>query len=294
MRDFALLVTGVALGVLLQRSADGWLAGSDATAVRRLQPREDDAPAAEPGSTSAVHVTPTDLYATLHLAHLDGEGAIAVPSGTKRMLVEIGCSDRDTMDVDELKKASLSDAFLIAFEPLLDKYATLYARANERFNGRGVTDRAWPLGHHHPRGVVLPFAVAPHAPSHAPHHTHARGTSRARGNARAAALDGLQTFNVSRIAGCSSLVPFNENTTWGAQCFTPRLHGGVMEPRHVPVFGIQQALRLAPAHLPIEKLKLDAQGLDFKILHAAGTEALRRVVSVELEVVRASPHARML
>lgn len=127
------------------------------------------------------------------------------------------------MDVDELAKndrnASLNDSFLISFEPLLDKYATLLdlaltlshplshtfsllpcrryatllARANERFNGPRVTDRATPLGQHHPRGVVLPFAVAPHA-------------SRGR-------RDGLSPINVSRIAGCSSLVPFNENNS---------------------------------------------------------------------------------
>lgn len=159
------------------------------------------------------------------------------------------------MDVDELvrndKNASLNTSFLISFEPLLDKYATLLARANERYNGPRVTDRATPLGHHHPRGVVLPFAVSPHG---------ARGRR-----------DGMSPINVSRIAGCSSLVPFNENNSvWGQQCFTrDHRNGGTFESRLVPTISIDQALRLAPSHLPIEKLKLDAQGLDFKIVRAA-------------------------
>ena len=43
--------------------------------------------------------------------------------------------------------------FLLSFEPLLDKYASLISR-NSRPDTRA------PLGHHHPRGLVLPFAVS--------------------------------------------------------------------------------------------------------------------------------------
>ena len=221
-------------------------------------------------SAGGVHASSSTLFATLHVAHLR-DGAIDVPGGTRRILIEIGCSDRDTMDIDELDKndrnASLNDSFLISFEPLLDKYATLLARGNGRFNGPRATDRTVPLGHHHPRGVILPFAVAPRARK-----------------------SGLAPINVSRIAGCSSLMPFNENTTWGSQCFShdPQAGGGTFESRLVPTIGITQALALAPAHLPIEKLKLDAQGLDFDILKAAGTEGLRRVRAIELEVVKKS------
>ena len=62
-----------------------------------------------------------------------------------------------------------------------------------------------------------------------------------------------------------------------------------MESRQVPTIGIAQALSLAPAGLPIEKLKLDAQGLDFKMLRAASAAGLlSRVRQLELEVVRDS------
>lgn len=198
-------------------------------------------------ATRGVYATDTALFATLHLAHLDGHGRVAMPPGIRRVLIEIGCSDRDTMDVDELvryeKNSTRNDSFLIAFEPLLDKYATLLARANERFNGRGVTDRASPLGHHHRRGVVLPFAVA--------------GVGTGGGTP-----DGMMSINVSRIAGCSSLVPFNEgNSQWGRQCFTPGgfWNGGTFESRLVPTITLEQALRLAPPDLPIDKLKLGAR-----------------------------------
>ena len=54
----------------------------------------------------------------------------------------------------------------------------------------------------------------------------------------------------------------------------------------MPTISIERALNLAPPSLPIEKLKLDAQGLDFKMLRAAGAANLARVHSLELEVVR--------
>ena len=107
---------------------------------------------------------------------------------------------------------------------------------------------------------------------------------------------GLTTINVSRIAGCSSLVPFNENTTWGAQCFQGQKadqkalqkagQSGMLEARQVPTLTLEAALGLAPAHLPIAKLKLDAQGLDLKLLRSARPAALQRVASLELEVVK--------
>ena len=95
---------------------------------------------------------------------------------------------------------------------------------------------------------------------------------------------------------------FNENTAWGAQCFkgtkddinaarsagAPINGAGVLEARMVPTISMDAAIALAPAGLPIEKLKLDAQGLDFDILKAAGTEGLRRVRAIELEVVKKS------
>lgn len=72
----------------------------------------------------------------------------------------------------------------------------------------------------------------------------------------------MTTINVSRIAGCSSLLPFNERTaTWGKQCFEGQgaeKGQGMLESRLVPTLTLETALSLAPAHLPIEKLKSKA------------------------------------
>ena len=70
---------------------------------------------------------------------------------------------------------------------------------------------------------------------------------------------------------------------WGAQCFQKN---GMLESRQVPTLSLDAALALAPAHLPIQKLKLDAQGLDLKLLRSASAESLLRVRSLELEVVK--------
>jgi len=207
------------------------------------------------------------LLTTVHVAQVTPEGAIVVPPGTRRILFEIGCSDRDTMDEAELAK--YNDSFLISFEPLLDKYARLLERGNIRYN-RNQIDRATPLGHHHARGVVLPLAVSERAKPK------------------------LATFNVSRIAGCSSLLRFNEKTSWGRECFSYlRAEGArkagasrMLEMRMVPTISMDQALSLAPAALPIELLKLDTQGMDLKLLRSASKANLARVAAIELEVVK--------
>lgn len=73
------------------------------------------------------------LFATVKVARL-GAGAILVPntcpmaSGTSlNVLIEIGCSDVDTMDEDVLPLDNSS--FHIVFEPLLDKYVTSTPRS---------------------------------------------------------------------------------------------------------------------------------------------------------------------
>ena len=149
------------------------------------------------------------------------------------------------------------------------RYARLLERGNIRYN-RNQIDRATPLGHHHARGVVLPLAVS------------------------ARAKPKLATFNVSRIAGCSSLLRFNEKTSWGRECFSYlRAEGArkagasrMLEMRMVPTISIDQALSLAPAALPIELLKLDTQGMDLKLLRSASKANLARVAAIELEVVK--------
>ena len=97
-------------------------------------------------------------------------GRIPVPNTTLSLYVEIGTNSFDTLDQSVLPREK--DAFVVAFEPLVDKWALLLSRhAKSRV--------ASPLGWHHDRGIVLPFAVADH--------------------------EGLLPFHISPRDGCSSL-----------------------------------------------------------------------------------------
>jgi len=53
------------------------------------------------GSLTTVTMQGDALLATMHVAHLSG-GTLAVPPGLTSAVIEIGCSDRDTMDDKEL------------------------------------------------------------------------------------------------------------------------------------------------------------------------------------------------
>jgi hypothetical protein len=119
-----------------------------------------------------------------------------------------------------------TSAFLLAFEPLLDKYAVLLARGTARFHGASSVDAAVPLGHHHQRGVVLPVAITE------------RG--------------GPVTFNVAAVAGCSSVRTRSASTTWAKWC------AAALEKRTVPSISLAAALALT-GELPVKLLKIDAR-----------------------------------
>ena len=127
----------------------------------------------------------TGLSVSVQVAPLDGHGAIPMPNNTSHVVLEIGCSDRNTLDEELLPPAP--PAFLVSFEPMLDKYAVLLARGTTRYFGE-QNDRAVPLGHHHQRGVVLPIAITPHG--------------------------GAVAFNIAKTAGCSSTLTTTPNSTW--------------------------------------------------------------------------------
>jgi len=196
-----------------------------------------------------------ELMTSVHVAHMQG-GQLAMPPTTRSLFIEIGCSDFDTLDTSP-EFVQSPHAFIVSFEPLIDKWATLLHRGSKDYH-RGVADRATPLGRHHRRGLVLPFAVAD--------------------------IEGMQTISVSHVAGCSSLLPFNPNVTWGRFCLN------VTEHRRVPAITLELALRLTGT-LSIELLKIDAQGLDLRLLNSlsnsvGGRGQLKRVRNVSLEVVR--------
>ena len=173
---------------------------------------------------SPLPVQQSALTASIQIAALDGNGTLAMPASIRHVLMEIGCSDRDTLDEQML--GTQEDGFLVSFEPQLDKFAVLLARGTTRAHGQRK-DRSVQLGHHHDRGIVLPLAVSPHG--------------------------GPMEFHVQHVSGCSSLLRLNPRATWAPWCNT------AMEVRQVPSITLASALSLVPAHLPISFLKVDAQ-----------------------------------
>lgn len=211
---------------------------------------------------SGYHQTPDGLFATTQVAVLDN-GHIRLPSSANvtRLAVEIGCSDLHTLDEEMLPFDP--ETFLISFEPVLDKYAVLLARAAQRFysnvrnlaNTSGEVQRKQnffsPLGMHHPRGVVLPFAVSEDG--------------------------GPATFHVARVAGCSSLLPINAGSKYYEFC------KDVAEDRTIDTLSVAQAMALLPPQLPIRLLKVDTQGLDSRLVSRLPVEILRRVHTIQFE-----------
>ena len=171
--------------------------------------------------------TENALFATPQVASLDS-GKILVNPDTRGLIVEIGCSDRNTTD-DELLP-EYPDAFLVAFEPMLDKYAVLLSRGAKRLPGRPVDQ---PIGRHHPRGLVLPLAVSLSG-GHVPMH-------------------------ISKTAGCSSLLKTNENTKWGRFCLKQ------LEKRVIESITMAGLASLLPDNLPIYYFNIWLHGAVQKI-----------------------------
>lgn len=203
----------------------------------------------------SVDMSGDALTATMHVAHLSG-GTLTMPPGLNSVVIEIGCSDRDTMDDWELD-TYFPNSFLLSFEPLVDKYALLLAKGTRRFVGH-KRDAGVPLGRHHQRGIVLPLAVSP--------------------------AGGAINFTVSRVAGCSSMAQIHPNSRyksvlrgWGLNCEEG------LERRIVPSITLEQALRLT-GELPVLRLKIDAQGVDLQLVRSVPPAYFtRRVETVELE-----------
>lgn len=199
--------------------------------------------------TLAFIKTDKELMVTTQVAMLE-HGKINMPSDTDGIVIEIGCSDRNTADDEILPK--YPKGFLISFEPLLDKYAVLLARGTERYH-KHLKDKAVPLGHHHNRGVVIPMAVSP--------------------------TGGQLSFHVSKVAGCSSLLEINRNTRWGRSCLNQ------LENRTVDSMKIEDLISLLPDKMPIHYMKFDMQGLDGTIITKLPQDFLARVQTIQFESV---------
>lgn len=252
-----MLVLAIALTLLIM---DDVMQRKRLEAALQVQPleveqRERRSPRSAPLRNRHNHsVVASRLLTTLQVATLDKYGAVVMPKDTAYVFIEIGCSDRDTLDEQVLPHHK--KAFLLSFEPMLDKYAVLASRGTKRYHSAAL-DQAVPLGHHHSRGVVLPLAVSPTA--------------------------GPVPLHVSRISGCSSLrAQQNTSRQWVTFCNQP------MEDRLVEAITLSDALALAGAR-PIRLIKVDAQGIDFQLVNATRRAALARVQSIHLEMWRDTP-----
>ena len=181
------------------------------------------------------------VYSFLQVGNLK-HGKWPIPANLK-VVMEIGANNRNTLDQEYLP--SHTDSFLLTFEPLLDKYAALVARLSST-----QIDKHVPLGFHHQRGIIMPWAIS--------------GT---RGSAR---------FNLAPVDGCSSLLEPNSDQKWAPWC------KGVPEIRSVPTIPLEEVLRMLPDGIDVEYLKIDAQGMDVMVVESAGSEASRiRRVTIE-------------
>lgn len=194
----------------------------------------------------------TSLMANIEVAHLlPASGTLHISPQTTHALLEIGCSDFETLDETAMSRPENRNAFLLSFEPLLDKYALLLAKGNQRFHK--TRDRAVPLARHHRQGMVLPLAVSP------------RG--------------GPINFTVGTTAGCSSMLPIvDAGAAAAAWC------GSRLETRRVPSISLPTAIGLLGDTLPISFLKIDAQGADFELIKATPPALLRsRAKLIQME-----------
>lgn len=166
-----------------------------------------------------VRATADGLYAAVQIATLVN-GTLPIPPNLS-LAIEIGTSDRDTLDVELLPYAH--DWFLLSLEPLSDKYARGLAR-----NSKGRGDAFQRLGHHHDRGIILPLAVGD------------------------TATDGgsFNAINVGSNAGCSSLLSINRDSNRLKWC------KHVAERRQVPTVSLEAVLGWAAQ--PVEFMKVEA------------------------------------
>lgn len=206
-----------------------------------------NSPVAATPSTSKGPTTP--LVVPLHVADLDADGHFAViPKTASPILLEIGSSDRNTVDLEVLPLEP--NAFLVTAEPLVDKYARALGR---RRPAATVLDGYEPLGRQHDRGMILPIAVAPGPPG---------GESR--------------TFNVHNVGGCSSLLATNRSASFGSWCHN------VNERRKVWTVPLSDLLGWIGRE--VDFLKIDAQGVDLAIVQSGGAR-LKRVARMQMEVI---------
>lgn len=199
----------------------------------------------------AVEATADGVFARVQIASLR-KGRMVLPQNTSAIAIEIGTSDRDTLSTELLPLPRMQNLFLISCEPLVDKYSRLLAR----LQGSNQFDAFQQLGQHHARGIILPLAVSDGL----------------------GAEGAMLNLNVGSNSGCSSTLPLNMSSNRLKWCRK------VSDRRAVPSLPLSTILGWVDPSLPIELIKVDAQGMDLRVIESAGGAALRRVRRFSLEV----------
>lgn len=174
--------------------------------------------------------TCTPLIAPVQTAWLmDGE--LPIPESADYIFVEVGASDRNTVDEELLPR--FPNAFLVTAEPLIEKYARGVGR---RRPANTVQDLLEPLGQHHDRGFILPVAVAP-MQGGTQKFPHMSGEGE------------MRELKVGVNAGCASLLKPNRSrhvraggSNFGVWCDTTG-HGMFLQGRQVWTVPLRQVLQ---------------------------------------------------
>lgn len=178
-----------------------------------------------------------------------------LPSKPTTFYIEIGAHNSDTL-VDHLEAQFAQGAFLITFEPLLDKYADLLSRFGVEPNNRAY------LGMQTHRNMILPIAVG---------------------------CNGTAQFHVTPADGCSSLLQprgedfENDPRLAGWNDWMARVCATAAESRWVPCVTLEHVIGHWLTSSDVEYLKVDTQGFDLSVVLSAGHQ-LSKLKSVSLEV----------
>ncbi|CAD7934124.1 unnamed protein product [Amoebophrya sp. A25] len=204
----------------------------------------------------------------------------------KSLFIEIGANSRNLlMDESYHWQHSRESAFLVSFEPLLDKWALLLSLH------RGGHDSQGP-GRVHDRALAFPLAVGPCRGDHSQEQFNKATTftSSSTRTSSSSVFDYV-SFNVMDLDGLSSMLQPAEVPRPDDQ---DDLHGSprerlreVKEERRVPCVSLERVLtHWFPEFDEVSVLKVDAQGVDVDVVKSASKETLqKRVKRIELEVL---------
>ena len=92
------------------------------------------------------------LTVSIEVAKTDDNGRLIIPHRFREVWIDVGANDGL-----EWPKPWPSDVFVLAFEPLLDKYSRQLARFSTPLT---YHKNAVALGHFDSQGIILPFAIS--------------------------------------------------------------------------------------------------------------------------------------